>query len=197
MAELLDLETSFEEIKSLPIASYMVLPIKAEIENFRSKIEKIGFPCWIKLNTSQHKAKINAIEKCNNFEELASIHKKMKKTFSGEKFIVQEDVRGIEIIVGLKQDKTFDKVLLIGTGGSLTEVIKDTSFRVCPVSKEEILKALQELKVFKVIGQKNYPIKKLIQTIKSFSDLDIKEADLNPIIINEKQVLIADARVSI
>ena len=195
--ELLDLESSFEELKGLEIAKYLVLPINADLSKFESKILKLKFPLWLKLNSAEHKVKLGAIERVYSFEELKTKHSKLQKQFPGKKFIVQENVDGTEIIAGIKQDKTFEKVLLLGSGGSLAELVKDTEFRVLPINKEEILQALQQLKIFRILQEKNCKIDKLVSLISDFSKLKIEEADLNPIIVNEKEALIVDARISI
>ena len=194
---LLDLENSLEVLDELPTASFLVLPINANLEKFQQKIKKLGFPLWIKLNSSEHKLNLGAVKKCFSFEELKLTHKQLQKKFPGKKFILQKDVKGIEIIAGIKQDKTFGKVLLLGSGGSLAELIKDVVFRVLPIEKSDILEALKELKVFSFLAEKNYHINKLASLIDNFSKLKIEEADLNPIIVNEKDALIVDARISL
>ncbi|MBU1135934.1 MAG: acetate--CoA ligase family protein [Nanoarchaeota archaeon] len=194
---LLNLENSFKELGNLPIAKYFVLPINADIENFKTQIEKIKFPCWIKLNSSEHKLSLGGVEKCNDFEDLKITHKKFKKKFNGSKFVIQEDEQGFEIIAGIKQDKTFGKVLMLGIGGILTEVIKDIIFRVCPLDKKEIFFALQELKIYEILKKQRYSFEKLVSLIHKFSELNIKEADINPLIINEKGIKIIDARLDI
>ena len=195
--ELLDLENSFEEIKDLEIANYLVLPINADLEKFKAKIEKLKFPLWIKLNTSEHKAKIEAIKKVSSYEELKKVHSQLQKQFPGKKFIVQENVSGIEIIAGIKTDKTFEKVLLLGAGGSLAELIQDTEFRILPIEKTEIEEALKQLKIYKILEEKQANISKLVNLIHDFSKLKIQEADLNPVIVNEKEAVIIDARISL
>jgi len=199
--ELLDLETSFEELKNLSIADYIVLPINTDIDKFQEQINKLKFPLWIKLNSGEHKLKLGAVKKCFDFEELKKTYNQFKKKFPGKKFIIQKNTEGFPIIVGIKQDKTFGKVLLLGTGGSLTEVIKDTAFRILPLEKEEIALALKQLKICKILIEKKSNMPKLISLIKDFSDLseksNITEADLNPVIINEKEAVIVDARVRI
>lgn len=201
MPELLDLENSFEELKSLPTAKYLVLPINADVSRFEDKILKQKFPCWIKLNSSEHKLKLQAVKKVLNPEELKAEYKKLQKQFPGKKFIIQENIEGTEIIAGIKQDKTFGKVLLLGTGGSLAEIIKDVQFRILPLEKSEIEQALKELKIYRILQEKNANINSLVKLIEDFSKLalkkEIEEADLNPIIVNEKQALIVDARISI
>jgi len=195
--DLLDLESSFEELKNLDLANYLVLPINSNLDKFEKKIKKLKFPLWIKLNTSEHKTRLDAVRKCFNFEELKKNYNSLRKKFPEKKFIIQEDVSGIEVIAGIKQDKTFGKVLLVGSGGSLVELIKDIQFRVCPVNKEEIFQALQELKSYHLMKEKNFEIGKLINLIEKFSKLEVKEADLNPIIVNKKKAVIVDARIEI
>jgi len=195
--ELLDLENSFEEIKNLQIADYLVLPINADLTKFEAKILKLKFPLWIKLNSSEHKAKLGAIKKVSSFEELKKTHSSLQKKFPGKKFLFQENIEGIEIITGIKKDKTFSKVLLIGSGGSLVELEKDVEFRILPVEKEEIESALKQLKIYKILEQKNLAINKLVDLIYDFSKLKIEEADLNPIIVNEKEALVIDARIQV
>jgi len=195
--ELLDLENSLEEIKSLPIAKYLTLPINADLEKFKTKIEKLKFPLWIKLNSSEHKLNLGAIKKVCSFEELKKTHASFQKQFPGKKFIVQANAEGIEIIAGIKTDKTFGKVLLLGAGGSLAEIMQDTEFRILPIEKEEIYQALKELKIYKILEEKQANISSLVSLIKKFSDLKIQEADLNPIIVNEKEAVVVDARISL
>lgn len=192
---LLDLEMSFQELGSLPVAKHIVLPINASIEKFQDKILKLKFPLWIKLNTSEHKLKINAVKKCQDYQELKSEYKNLQKNFPEKKFLIQENIEGIELIAGIKQDKTFDKVLLIGAGGSQVEQNKDIQFLVLPVEKQEILNSLKQLKIYKQL--ENLATNKLVDLIFQFSQLKISEADLNPIIVNDKEAVIVDARICI
>lgn len=197
MPELLDLEMSFEEINGLPLANHIVLPINADIEKYKNRILKLQFPLWIKLNSSQHKVKINAVEKCNNFSELERAYKNFQNKFPGKKFIIQENIEGLSLIAGIKEDKTFGRILMLGTGGTYTELIKDIEFRVLPLERQEILEALENLQIYRLLKEKNIKIDKLLKLIEKFSKLDLIEADLNPIIVNEKEVKIVDARVVI
>ncbi len=195
MPEMLDLENSFEELSSLEIADYFVLPINASLEKFKDKIIKLKFPLWLKLNTGEHKAEQGGVELCLDIQNLDKKMKQMQKKFPGKKFIVQKNIEGLELIAGLKKDTTFGKVLLVGAGGSFTEILNDKTFIFPPTSKEEIELAIKQLKIHKIIGQKSLKLDKLIDLIFNFSKLKIEEADLNPIILNEIQAVIVDARV--
>ena len=197
MAELLDLETSFQEMNKIPIAPYVLIPINAELShpNFVSKINKLKFPVWLKLNTSEHKVDINAVKKCINQEELIKTHNQFKKTFKQKTFIVQQDVQGEKILVGIKSDSTFNKFLLIGAGGHFTELINDVKFRILPLNEKEIEKTIRQLKIYKILEEEKANIKKLIKLIKQLSELEIEEADFNPVIVNEKEAVVVDARM--
>lgn len=196
MPEMLDLEDSLKELSSLGIAEYLVLPINSSIDKFKDKILKLKFPLWLKLNSPEHKASLGGVGQCSSLEELELKLKQLQKKFPGKKFIVQKNIQGLELIAGLKKDATFGKVLLVGAGGSYTEILQDKTFIILPSSKESIEKALKQLKIFKIIEKKNYKLEKLIDLIYKFSQLNIEEADLNPIILNETQAVIVDARVA-
>ncbi len=197
MAELLDLETSFQELGKIPIAPYVLIPINADLThpNFQSKIKKLKFPVWLKLNTSEHKADLGGVAKCNNLEELIKTHNQFKKKFKQKTFLIQQDIKGGKILVGIKSDPTFNKVLALGAGGHFTELLHDVEFRVLPIDEKEITKTLQQLKIYPILEKNQVNIKKLVKIIKQLSNLDIEEADFNPVIVNEKGVWVVDARV--
>jgi hypothetical protein len=181
---LLDLEHSFEEIKGINIAKHIILPINSSI----NKDIKLKFPVWIKINSSEHKLKINGVKKCDNLDELKKVHAEFKKKFPQKTFLVQENVEGSQIMLGIKEDKTFGKIILIGEGGSSVEEKKNIQFRVLPMGEAEIKSTLQEANL-KINDD-------LISLIEKLSKLKIKEADFNPIIVNDK-AWIVDARIEI
>lgn len=192
---LLDLEQSFEELKDLKIAKFLVLPINSTLDKFESKISKMKFPVWIKLNSSEHKLSLGAVKKASSYQELEKIHLEFKKKFPDKKFIIQENISGTHIIVGIKHDKTFGKILLIGAGGSSVEEKKDIEFRVLPLTKEEISQVLSQLKVYKTI--ENLALTNLVDLIEKISKLKIVDADINPVIVNDKDAFIVDSRLEI
>jgi len=199
MAELLDLETSFQEIGKIPIAPYILIPINADLshEKFSQKINKLKFPVWLKLNTSEHKADIGGVAKCNNIEELIKTHNQFKKKFKQKTFIIQQDSQGEKILVGIKSDPTFNKVLALGAGGHFTELLHDVEFRILPLNEKQILETLEQLKIYKILEKNKTNIKKLVRIIKQLSDLDIEEADFNPVIVNEQEAVVVDARIEL
>ncbi len=117
---------------------------------------------------------------------------------------MQEFFKGREIIIGLKKDETFEHVIMVGIGGIYTEILKDVSFRVCPINLDDADEMLNELKLKKLLegvrGEKRINFKLLNSLLVKVSKLpekygDIKEMDINPLIVNSKDAKIVDARI--
>ncbi|MEE9231134.1 MAG: acetate--CoA ligase family protein, partial [Acidobacteriota bacterium] len=69
-----------------------------------------------------------------------------------EGFLVQEMVRGIEVILGVREDPQFGPFLIVGLGGVFVEAIRDIAFRLLPVTAEDGREMLSELRGAKVLG---------------------------------------------
>jgi acyl-CoA synthetase (NDP forming) len=95
---------------------------------------------------------------------------------------------------------------MTGLGGVYVEVLKDVSFRLAPVGKEEAKEMLQELKSYWLLqgarGEPAADIEAVIDSILRISQLvtefpEIDELDINPLRVLEKGkgCLAADARI--
>jgi len=114
--------------------------------------------------------------------------------------------KGYEVIIGGKTDPIFGPVVLFGMGGVGVELFKDYSMGLPPLNSTLIRRMMEETKIYKLLkgyrGSTPADIKKLEETLQLFSQLlidfpQIKEIDINPMLINEKQAVILDARVVI
>jgi acetate---CoA ligase (ADP-forming) subunit beta len=188
--KMLNLLDSFEQLKGLPIAKFKVIESEQDLDNF-------SFPCWLKVSLSEHKTEFSAVKKCINLEVAKKNFKEMRKKFT-ENIIAQEQVEGIEMILGIKEDAAFGKLLMIGFGGVFTEVVKDISFRALPVDKKEIEASLKELKLYPALtSRKKFATDKFISLAEKISKLPIREADFNPVILNEHDAIIVDSRIEL
>jgi len=190
---MLNLTNSLKILKNLNIAKYEEVNEKSLVE----ESAKIQFPLYLKINSGEHKAKLGAVRLCNNFKELQDNFNNLSKKFSDSSFIIQEKIDGQEMVLGIKQDKTFGKLLMIGIGGSLIEQIKDIKFRKTPVSNQEIKTAIEKLQFYEFIKKKlnESNLASLIDDAIELQTLNVKEADLNPVILTENKAVIVDARI--
>ena len=112
--------------------------------------------------------------------------------------------KGHEVILGGKTDPLFGPVVLFGMGGVGVELFKDYSIGLPPLNTTLIRRMMEETKIYQLLkGYRNAPpsdIKRLEETMLLFSQLlidfpQIKEIDINPLIVDENDVRILDARI--
>ena len=193
---MLDVIESFNILKGIPMAKFLAV---TKVED----LSKFGFPCFLKADVVGHKSEMGAVVLCYNIEDAKDKLRKMHLKFPKNKIIVQENFEGIEMIVGMKSDDVFGKLLVVGFGGIFAEVKKNVSFRALPVARQDIIEMINDLsgtEVFRARGKK-YNIEKfvtLIEKVVHLSDkINVKELDLNPVIVGEKVSKIVDARVEL
>ena len=118
--------------------------------------------------------------------------------------VVQQLDPGLELIIGGKTDPAFGKVITIGAGGTLVELLRDISIRVLPVDEAEIRTMVQELKVSRLIaGFRNQPARDQEAFVAAvaaaarwfFLSRQVTEFDLNPLLLYEKGGCVVDARI--
>ena len=111
---------------------------------------------------------------------------------------------GDEFIVGCIRDPSFGPLIMTGLGGIYTELFRDTSFRIAPVTKKTAYDMLAELKSWKLLlgmrGKAMRDIDALADLIERVSVMmtenpQIKELDLNPVLVSSDSIVIADAKV--
>ncbi len=67
--------------------------------------------------------------------------------------LVEEMVKGSrELCVGLIRDRQFGPCVMFGLGGIFTEALNDNAFRVAPVSQQEALAMIQEIRARAILG---------------------------------------------
>ncbi len=112
--------------------------------------------------------------------------------------------KGYEIIIGGKTDPVFGPTILFGMGGVGVELFKDYSIALPPLNTTLIHRMMEETKVYRLLkgyrGSTPVDLKRLDETILLFSQLltdfpQIKEIDINPMLISDKDATILDARV--
>jgi acetyltransferase len=113
---------------------------------------------------------------------------------------------GQECIIGMTRNPQFGPVVMFGLGGIFVEVLKDVTFRVAPLTPADAEEMIRRIKGYPLLqgvrGQApkdTAALKKILLGISRLSveNPDIREMDLNPVIVHEKGASIVDARMII
>jgi acyl-CoA synthetase (NDP forming) len=109
-----------------------------------------------------------------------------------------------EVIVGAIKDPQFGPAIMFGLGGVFVEVLKDVTFRVAPITEDDANEMISEVRAYPLLkGYRNTPpadigaiTEILLDTSRLVTEhMEIKELDLNPIIVYEKGAKTVDARI--
>jgi len=198
----------------IPTPDYRIVHTREEA----SKIsDELGFPLVGKIVSSEltHKTESGGVvtdiksseETTLAFEEIISKVKQRNPTVRVEGVLFERmEAPGTEFIVGSTHDPQFGKILVFGLGGVFVEVLKDVTFKLVPVSREQAKSMLKEIRSRDILnGYRGYPpidrnaiVDILCATSKLITDNNsISELDFNPVIAHEHGAVVVDARMAL
>jgi len=197
---------------SIPVTKFKLAKNEAEAVKFA---DEIGYPVVLKIVSPDiiHKSDVGGvIINLKNAEEVRNSYKQIQKNVRKHKakakivgMLVQEMApSSTEVIVGAIKDPQFGPALMFGLGGIFVEVLKDVTFRIAPITEDEAREMITEVKAYPLLkGYRNMPpadIDAIVQILLNTSRLimdhqEIKELDLNPIMVYEKGAKTVDARI--
>jgi len=125
-----------------------------------------------------------------------------------EGFLVEEMApAGHELVIGGLRDPQFGPLVMVGLGGIFVEILKDVSFRLCPITRIDAEEMIAELKGAAILkgarGTKPASMDAIIDVLLKVGGengllmqhaADISEADINPLIASETAAVAVDAR---
>ena len=163
---------------------------------------------FVKADNILHKKDVGAVKPHISYDELVPTLEEMFSTFSKENpnvtIIVQEEIKGIEVIAGLKCDESLGNFLLFGSGGTAVDIFKDVSFAPTPITPEISQKVVNSTLVSKLLkgyrGDEPVNIEDLQQALEKISYLpmmyeNLVEVDCNPIIVNKEGAYLVDVKL--
>ena len=200
--------------QGIPVPEFFVVRTRQEVAGVS---DQVGYPQVMKVISPQviHKSDtggvITGIASSGDAEKAFDLIGARVKAFDPAAvidgvIIEQQKPKGLEILIGGKTDPSFGKVITVGLGGTLVELIRDVSLRVLPVTTEDIDAMLRELQAYRLItGFRNEPaldkegLIALIDTVARFfvNSSEVAEFDLNPVFLYEKGACVVDARIFI
>jgi len=160
--------------------------------------EEHGFPLVAKLDAPglahrfEHGAVITGI---STREQLGDALGQLRGIATGElegaRILLQPQLAGRELILGMERDPTFGPVLMFGIGGTLVEALQDVAFAVAPLTEEDALRMIRSIRSFPMLeafrGQPAVDLDALASALVQLGRLalehpEIEEIDLNPTI---------------
>jgi acyl-CoA synthetase (NDP forming) len=100
--------------------------------------------------------------------------------------------KGVEVIVGVSRDPVFGPAVMFGLGGVHVEVLKDVTFRLAPLGRDEAVRMIDEIRgralLSGVRGAAPSDVDALADLLVNISDFaaahrdDIETIDLNPVL---------------
>ena len=178
-------------------------------EDAIQEAEKMGYQvvmkgCYAELS---HKTEAGMVAlNITNSDEVAQVFDELTaKAKNLDGVLVEKMVRGSrEFVIGLSRDSSFGPCVMFGLGGIFTEALKDVTFRVAPLTREDALEMIDEIKTKKLLGEfRGSPAvdrEALAKALIGVGDLGIKydsiaEIDINPLIICGDKPVAVDALV--
>jgi 3-hydroxypropionyl-CoA synthetase (ADP-forming) len=171
-------------------------------------IDDIKPPYVLKVCSSNilHKTELEGVLLNNDKECIQDNFKLMQDRFPKENILVenQSNYMGPEFIIGIINDPALGHAVMVGAGGVLTEIYKDTAFRLAPCSVNDAMDMIDELvlsPVFDNFRGIRLDKEKLAETISQVSKLahdlgdKLSQLDINPIVFSGSDWIALDVKV--
>jgi acetyl coenzyme A synthetase (ADP forming)-like protein len=179
----------------------------------------IGYPVVMKIISPQivHKSDIGGVRvNLNNRKDVENaffdITTRVRNVAPAAQIygvLIQEMIpKGKEILIGITKDPQFGHMVMFGLGGIYVEVLKDVSFRVVPLSREDAHEMIRETRTFPLLrgvrGEAEADTEAIEKSLLVLSQMatdfpGIIEADINPLLVRQRGegVVAIDARFTI
>src|SRR5689334_11370458 len=202
------------------LSAYRIPTVRTELAHSADEAvtvaARIGYPVVVKLHseTISHKTDVGGVQLDLRTAEAVReavdrIRESVKQRAGAEHFLgvtVQPMVRqrGYELILGCSLDPQFGPVLLFGAGGELVEVWRDRALGLPPLTTTLARRMMERTRIYRALqgvrGRKPVDLGALESLLVRFSQLVaeqrwIKEIDINPLLVSEKEIIALDARV--
>ena len=184
-----------------------------DVDSAVTEARRLGFPLVAKIVSPQilHKTDVGGVKIGLEDEESVKaafndMYDRLSKDYDVKGVLLEKMVpKGVEMIVGLQNDPQFGPVMMVGLGGIFTELFKDVSFRVLPITREDALEMIEELQGKMLLkgyrGSEPINMEVLTNALLNIGKLgyDISpyydSIDFNPVIVYPDSYYVADAKI--
>jgi acyl-CoA synthetase (NDP forming) len=205
--------TPLEEAESLALLADFGVPVVPHhvVEDREAAIEaaaRLGFPVAMKTATAgiHHKSEVKGVHLgLADREAAAAAYADLAARLGPRMLVSQMIPAGTEILLGAIKDPQFGPVAMIGAGGILVELLRDTRFALPPLDKAAARRLIDGLAVRSILdgvrGRPALDIDALAEAFARFSVMlatlgeSLAEIDVNPMILGSKGAMAVDALV--
>jgi acyl-CoA synthetase (NDP forming) len=177
--------------------------------------ERIGFPIVLKIVSPDlpHKTEAGGVaaglrsadEVRREALEMGARVRSISPNAKLEGYSVQAAAEGVETLVAVTSDPLFGPVLAFGLGGVWVEVMEDVTFRIIPVSGQDVEEMLSEVKGAKLLeGFRGTPpadrdaLRKTLLCLSTLArdfSKEIAEIEINPLFAGQEGVVAVDGLI--
>jgi 3-hydroxypropionyl-CoA synthetase (ADP-forming) len=177
------------------------------------KAKQLGFPLVAKIVSPDilHKTDVKGVKIGLKSEEevgraFDDMYGRLSTKYHTKGVILERMVDpGLEVIVGLQNDPQFGPVIMFGLGGINTEIFKDVTFRVLPITPKDIEEMVESLRGKTMLkgfrGSEPIEHATISDMLMKISKLGVDAApyyesvDFNPVILYPHDYFVVDAKM--
>ncbi len=162
------------------------------------------FPAVIKAQGLAHKSDAGGV--ALNLTSMDAV-KSAAQNMGSDSFLMEQMITGAvcEILIGVVADPAHGFVLTLAAGGVMTEILKDSTTLVLPVTPQDVTEAFQRLKIAPILngyrGQPAADMAALVDAVMSVQSYvqqnmnEVLEVEINPIIATPTTAIAVDALI--
>jgi len=208
-------QKQLSEYESKKILSRFGIPVVREmlvgdLTEAKAAADALGYPVVLKACSAEisHKTEsgLIAVDLRSEGDLSAAFTRIAEKMGIGEDhFLVQEMIKGSrELVMGMTRDPIFGPCVMFGIGGIFAEALGDVSFRAAPLTRQDALEMMQEIRAQRLLSD----IRGMVATDRNLlADClvalgnigvdygQIKAIDINPMIIRDRTPVAVDALI--
>ncbi len=180
---------------------------------------RIGYPVVLKIHSAEisHKSDVGGVQLNLGTENMVrAAYERIMESVRGkmpgakiegvtvQKMVARKDA--VEMILGIKKDKVFGTVLMVGMGGLTAELFGDKALGFPPLNERLARHMIESLRIYPLLkGYRGAPAKNIDQLIQVMIRLsylaadypEVTELDINPLLVTSDEVVALDARIVI
>jgi len=202
----------FLEVYKIPTIKTLVAKTSKEAVTAASEL---GYPVVLKALSPQitHKSRVEGVvlnvgspaQVKAFFKELGERVRRYNPEAEFQGVVIQPMIqkKKCELLVGSKKDPQFGSVIAFGIGGTAVELLKSVSIGFPPLNQVLARRLMEKNVIYKLLQSSECSVNaKLEEILVKFSQFvidfpEIKEIDINPIIVSESDAVAVDARIVI